>query len=238
MSDDEDTARQPTVDAEGRRQRRINAVVLPVVLVLTVAMSVLAVAVAVLYQQNVGLSKALTAQCQQTKKLGHTCVAAPAASVRANPGQPTVSAQPGPSGPAGRNGVNGSNGVNGVNGSPGLSITSARLHGCDLLLTRQDGLVFDAGNVCGPAGSVGPSGPAGQNGQNGANGQDGQPGPAGSTGPAGQDGQPPASYAVEDPDGTTYECTRDAGSPDDAPTYTCQPASSPSPSPSTLVRLH
>lgn len=48
-----------------------------------------------------GLSTALTAQCNQTKRLGAKCVAAPASSVRANPDQPTVSPQPGPSGPQG-----------------------------------------------------------------------------------------------------------------------------------------
>lgn len=166
-------------------------------------------------QQIAGLSTALAAQCDQTKRLGASCVARPPEAVKASPDRPTVSPKPGERGPAGAN---------------GLSIVGARVSACRLILVREDGVEYDAGPVCGasgspgPAGSRGPTGPAGADGQPGVT---GPPGPAGSPGPAGKDGtdgKPPASYTIVSPiDGLTYDCQRDAGSPDSAPTYTCSP---------------
>lgn len=165
-----------------------------------------------------GLSTALTAQCDQTKRLGASCVARPPAAVKASPDRPTRSAKPGPQGPAGAN---------------GLSIVGARIDSCRLVLVREDGAEYDAGPVCGASGSPGPAGSRGPSGAPGTAGQpgpSGAPGPSGPPGPAGEDGadgQPPASYTIVSPiDGLTYSCVRDGGSPDSAPTYTCRPAGS------------
>lgn len=70
----------------------------------------------------------------------------------------------------------------------------------------------------GPPGTNGVDGQPGQPGQNGTNGLDGQ---QGKDGRDGVDGQPPASWTWIDGEGRTQSCTRDAGSPDAAPTYTC-----------------
>jgi hypothetical protein len=63
-----------------------------------------------------------------------------------------------------------------------------------------------------------PSGPAGPQGSPGADGV-GQTGPAGPAGPSGAPGSPPAGWTWEDPQGNTYDCTEDDGTP--APHYTC-----------------
>src|SRR6185503_4962722 len=59
-----------------------------------------------------------------------------------------------------------------------------------------------------------PSGPAGEAGSPGA---DGQQGPAGPAGPQGEPGSPPAGWTWTDPQGNTYQCTEDDGTP--APHY-------------------
>jgi collagen triple helix repeat protein len=83
-----------------------------------------------------------------------------------------------------------------------------------------------AQGVPGPQGLPGSNGRDGIDGQPGAQGPQGEPGPAGprgdtgSTGPQGPAGPPPASWTWTFL-GITYTCTRDTGSPDAAPTYTC-----------------
>jgi hypothetical protein len=75
----------------------------------------------------------------------------------------------------------------------------------------------------GPTGATGDPGPAGPAGIQGVGGDPGPPGPAGQqgpAGPAGAQGAPPASWTWTFL-GITYVCTRDAGSPDNAATYTC-----------------
>lgn len=138
-------------------------------------------------------------------------------SASARPGGPAAQEQcrreekgqlPGPVGAAGPAGPQG------PPGPPGMSITGP----------------------AGPPGSpgaagVGATGPAGLPGRDGTNGQDGPTGSAGPPGDPGQDGRPPASWTWTDDKGTTYDCTRDSGSPDSAPTYTCRPRAKPSPTP-------
>lgn len=74
--------------------------------------------------------------------------------------------------------------------------------------------------TAGPSGPPGPEGADGAVGPTGPAGSQGEPGPAGS---AGADGKPPASFTWTDLLGRTYVCSRDSGSPDSAPTYTCTP---------------
>jgi hypothetical protein len=82
------------------------------------------------------------------------------------------------------------------------------------------------GGPPGPVGPQGPSGPqgdpgsAGLQGVPGVPGEKGDPGVQGPVGPAGAQGAPPASWTWTFLN-FTYTCTRDAGSPDSAPTYTC-----------------
>lgn len=223
------TERRPRTAAEHRRQRRISALVLPLVLVGAIGVPALIITSVVQHQQITGLSTALDAQRRQAQRAGQTPVARPPNAVKASPDQPTVAPHPGPSGPA---------------GAPGLSIVGARIASCRLVLIRQDGREFDAGPVCGATGSRGPSGspgPAGSPGATGAAGAAGQNGAAGPSGPPGKDGkdgangkdgrdgQPPASYTIPVA-GVMYRCDRDAGSPDSAPTYTCSLAGQGSPS--------
>lgn len=75
-----------------------------------------------------------------------------------------------------------------------------------------------------------PSGPAGPTGAAGNAGATGATGPQGPQGPVGASGPPPAGWSWTDPTGVTYNCVEDNQSP--SPHYTCEPASSPSPSPS------
>jgi hypothetical protein len=143
----------------------------------------------------------------QVERLGATPVVQPPA---------PVAGAPGAAGAQGAAGLNGASGIPGPPGSPGLP------------------------GPTGPTGAVGPSGvsgPAGVTGAQGSNGQDGAAGPAGVAGPAGAAGpqgdpgaagQPPAGWSWQDPDsGTTFQCARDAGSPDAAPTYTCTSTTPP-----------
>jgi len=80
-----------------------------------------------------------------------------------------------------------------------------------------------ASGAAGPSGADGAPGADGQPGANGTDGSAGAAGPAGPQGPPGANGQPPASWTWTSPAGVTYRCTRDAGSPDSAPTYSCAP---------------
>lgn len=106
----------------------------------------------------------------------------------------------GPAGPAGEDGADGRDGVDGKDGKDG---------------------------------KPGPQGPAGEDGTDGTDGADGAQGEPGPVGPAGvdgqdgtdgQDGEPPAAWTWTDPQppNTTYRCTRNPGSPDSRPTYTCE----------------
>lgn len=140
----------------------------------------------------------------QVRRLGAVPVVQPPRPVTAPAGQP------GPAGQNGSQGPGGPSGPAGPSGAPGPT------------------------GPTGPTGIPGDPGAAGTGGQDGTNGQDGGTGPAGPAGPAGPqgdqgpqgapgtDGAPPASWSWVDPSsGATITCTRDAGSPDDAPTYTC-----------------
>lgn len=112
-----------------------------------------------------------------------------------------LAANPPPAGPAGADGAPGQNGTDGQNGQNGADST-----------------------VPGPMGPEGPEGPPGpaptaEQIQAAVDAYFAQnPAPPGPQGPA---GQPPAGWSWSDLLGTTHTCTRDDGSPDTAPTYTC-----------------
>lgn len=90
----------------------------------------------------------------------------------------------------------------------------------------------------GEDGEAGPPGRDARDGKNGKDGVDGADGVDGTDGADGQDGaqgakgdkgEPPYQYRYQDPHGRWHTCTRDEGSPDDRPTYTCIPDSGPLP---------
>lgn len=74
----------------------------------------------------------------------------------------------------------------------------------------------------GPDGDVGPSGPQGVSGEPGIQGPQGESGATGAQGPPGPQGPAPAAWTFTWL-GIAYRCTPDAGTPADAPTYTCAP---------------
>jgi hypothetical protein len=191
-------------------------------------------------QQVNALSSALDATREQVRGFGQTPVAPPPGQILATP---TLVA--GPRGPAGDNGAN---------GASGRGLTSVICVGGVWRVQYTDGVVDDSAGACtGPPGPIGAAGPTGQSvtgspgpdgaagadgrdGADGAAGAQGDPGPAGAagpagaTGPAGAAGAPPAGWTWTSPTGMAYSCTRDAGSPDSAPSYSCGPvAASPAP---------
>lgn len=167
----------------------------------------LATQVGHLRRESDALSIALTQQRAQAAEVGLDPVAPPADEIRRDPtvvkgprGEPGTPGEPGQPGPAGAPGAPGSPGATGVPGPTG------------------------------PPGPAGPAGPPGPGGADGAPGEPGPPGPAGPrgesgpTGPPGvdgRDGEPPESWTWTDPAGIRHTCTRDSGSLDSAPTYTC-----------------
>lgn len=153
--------------------------------------------------QAASLASQIQAECAQGVLTGPVCEQAERVAAEPIPGPAGPRGDPGaqgglgPTGPAGPTGPQGPAGPTGPQGPAG------------------------------PAGEPGPGGVDGTDGQNGSDGtpgQDGQPGAPGDTGPpgpAGPPGTPPDSYTMRFPDNTTQTCTRDAGSPATAPTYTC-----------------
>lgn len=112
-----------------------------------------------------------------------------------DPGPPGEPGEVGPGGPPGQPGPAGPSGPGGPTGLPGMD--------------GDDG----QGGTSGPQGDPGPAGPQGPAGLQG---------PQGDPGADGQDGSPPSGWTWSDPlTRITYTCTRDTGSPDESPTYTC-----------------
>lgn len=108
------------------------------------------------------------------------------------PGTPGAAGPPGPAGPPGADGDEGPPGPPGTDGKDGTA--------------GADGAGGAAGDT-GPPGAAGPAGPSG---------------PSGPRGEPGADGSPPAGWTWTDAvTRVTYDCARDPGSPDSAPTYTC-----------------
>lgn len=177
-------------------------------------------------QQLNAMSAALSAQRAQSINAGQTPVAPPPAQILATP-TPVA-------GPRGDTGATGATGAAGATGASGRGLTSVICVGGVWRVQYTDGQVdTDAGPCTGPPGPIGATGATGAPGSQGAAGQNGQTGvtgPQGDTGPQGpkgdqgdrgSDGQPPAGWTWTDMLGVRQQCTRDAGSPDSAPTYTC-----------------
>ena len=131
-----------------------------------------------------------------------------AARVREVVGPTGASGAPGRDGQDGTDGRDGTPGVPGPTGAPGP--------------TGPPGPPgVDGVGTPGPAGKDGAPGKDGQPGKDGANGADGAPGKDGAP------GQPPAGWTFVDGGGQLQWCTRDVGSPDTSPTYTCTTAAPP-----------
>ncbi|MGL5910927.1 MAG: hypothetical protein ACRCZP_13045 [Phycicoccus sp.] len=142
--------------------------------------------------------------------LAALCAADPA--VRARVGAACATAAQVASAPAESptDGLPGRPGVAGPPGTPGVPGAG----GADSTVPGPEGPAGSAGGD-GQPGTAGQDGEAGQDGTAGADGAPGAPGPAGTP------GRPPAGFTFIDPDGRQQTCARDAGSPDDAATYTC-----------------
>jgi hypothetical protein len=185
------------------------------------------------------LSSALNAQRAQAQRAGQTPVAPPPKQILATPTQ--VAGPPGDRGDTGATGATGAAGrglasVICVSGVWRVQYTDGTVDNSAGPCTGPPGPIGAAGGV-GATGSTGPAGKNGQDGAAGSSGAQGDPGPTGPAGPAGSagadgtagkdgaNGQPPASWTWNNALGVTYRCTRDADSPDSAPTYACGPVS-------------
>jgi hypothetical protein len=191
---------------------------------LSLSVAGLFVAAALLYahsqtsvEQQSSAADAAQMLAAQVRGLGATPVVAPPTAIEGPPGV---------QGAAGRNGANGQPGGGGQPGAQGQP--------------GQSGATGPVGST-GPSGSPGVGGQPGPNGNDGAAGEQGPQGIAGPQGADGQPGQPPAGWKWTDTEsGATFTCSRDPGSPDDAPTYTCnsdQPPTTTTP-PGLLGALH
>jgi hypothetical protein len=109
----------------------------------------------------------------------------------------------------------------------GRGISSTEQDGCFVTLTYTDALTQRLGPFCGV------QGPRGEKGEPGLS-------PPclsepyqcrGPIGPRGEDGNPAQTQTFTLPDGRTFSCARDDGSPDTAPTYTCSQTSPPNSAP-------
>ncbi|WP_367128338.1 hypothetical protein [Saccharothrix sp. HUAS TT1] len=141
-------------------------------------------------------AQAAQALYDQVRALGGTpAVQPPAPGER---GEPGAQGEPGE---RGRDGVDGQDGTDGT--TPPCLAEPGQCRGAD---------------GTGVPGQPGTNGADGQPGRDGAPGKDGVDGKDGLDG---RDGQPPASWTWVDGDGRTQSCTRNPGSPDNVPTYTC-----------------
>lgn len=155
--------------------------------------------------------------CAQVEQLHRRCVVDPSELPKPQPGPQGAR---GPIGPKGDRGERGDAGAPGPPGSAPACLSSP-------------GQCVGAPGPRGDQGDPGPAGADGEPGPAGPQGDPGPPGPVGAAGAPGPAGSPPASWTWTDADGTRWRCSRDAGSPDSAPTYTCTPVpeSTPSASP-------
>lgn len=167
-------------------------------------------------RQADALSVALTQQRSQAEQSGQTPVAPAPEEIRRDPkivqGKP---GEPGPPGPSGTDGQPGEPGNPGPSGPPGTPGPNGK--------PGTDGAsIVGPSGPSGPPGPPGPGGAAGLPGPDGKAGEPGPPGRDGEDGTDGEDGRPPSSWTWDDLLGVTYVCTRNEGSPDSAPTYTCE----------------
>lgn len=190
--------------AKDRGGHRLMWLLLGVVLV---GLAVLGVAVLSFMDQKNELQRSVTALAEQVTSLGGTPVVQP-------PGIP------GPTGAAGTDGRDGRDGTDGTTAPCATEPAQCR---------GEPGRTGPPGDT----GEVGETGPPGQD-ATGVPGQPGVPGQTGQKGDTGQQGPPVASWTWTDADGRQQSCTRDVGSPDSAPTYTC---TAPSPEPTGFPTL-
>ena len=119
----------------------------------------------------------------------------------------------------------GTPGAAGAMGAPGRGVVATVLDGVDLVVIYSDGTQENLGRIVGRDGDPG----RGITSVDGSTGRliitfdDGTTQDAGELprGPQGERGAPPAGWTVQRADGSTERCTRNSGSPDDAPTYSC-----------------
>jgi hypothetical protein len=193
-------------DARDRRGHRV------IVILVTLALLCFLVLGAAFVSRNATLTAQLNDQASAVTQQ-HQAAQALSDQVRELGAVPTTVAPP-VTGIAGPQGATGPQGIPGQQGQPGKDGQSPPC-------LSQPGQCQGAN---GKDGANGAPGTPGVNGVDGKDGAPGQPGKDGTNGVNGTNGQPPASWTWTDPAGRKQQCTRDAGSPDSAPTYTCTTA--------------
>lgn len=192
--------------AEGARDDRGHRVIWLGGAALAVGLVVVAVMLGVGYRMVSDLGTRADANAVAAQQL--------AEQIRADGGTPVVEPPvPGERGPVGPQGPEGPPGRDGEDGRDGAKGTDGTTPPC-----------LAAPGQCRGADGTGFPGPQGEPGTDGQDGRDGAPGEKGDQGDPGMpgtNGQPPAGWTWVDQTGRTQSCTRDAGSPDTAPTYTC-----------------
>jgi hypothetical protein len=124
--------------------------------------------------------------------------------------------------------VVGQPGATGATGEPGRGVVATVLDGVDLVVIYSDGQRENLGRIVGRDGDPG-RGIASVDASTGRliiTFDDGTTQDAGEL-PRGERGPPPAGWTVQRADGSTERCSRDPGSSDDAPTYSCTASSGP-----------
>ncbi|GAA2774153.1 hypothetical protein [Saccharopolyspora taberi] len=124
--------------------------------------------------------------------------------------------------------VVGQPGAPGAVGAPGRGVVSTILDGVDLVAIYSDGQRENLGRIVGRDGR-GITSVDGSTGRLLITFDDGTTQDAGELprGPEGKRGPPPAGWTVQRADGSTEHCSRNAGSPDEAPTYSCTASGGP-----------
>ena len=212
-----DQAVRDARDPATRRWQRVGIAALGVgLLVVAVMIGYQAVTIGVLGDQADRNAIAAQQLAEQVRALGGTpSVPPPVPGERGEPGAQGEQGRPGPAGRDGEDGVDGR--------SPPCLAEPAQCRGTD--------------GTDGTPGAAGTDGTAGEPGRDGAPGRDGVDGQPGAPGRDGADGRPPAGWSWVDVDGRTQTCTRDPGSPDTAPTYTCTAPSDGPPDTTTTTPL-
>jgi hypothetical protein len=194
-------------DRTGHRERRpLPRWALPVVIVGAAAVVIGSILVGQVLAATSGRGQTLSQQVLTACAAGGPA-AAELQAAGACPLAEQVQAQP-LAGPIGAPGPPGPAGVDGVDGAPGVGVPGP---------TGPPGAPGTPGTPGAP-GTPGTPGEAGTDGADGTPGADGAPGASGQNGAP---GRPPAGFTFTDGSGREQTCARDAGSPDDAATYTC-----------------
>lgn len=103
-------------------------------------------------------------------------------------GLPGLTGEIGPQGLKGDSGSKGDTGPQGERGDDGISISNVLIENNELIVSLNNGVLFNLGSVQGPQGEIGPQGIQGETGPQGPIGEQGELGPIGPQGAQGEKG--------------------------------------------------